>query len=182
MTNFITDQLITLVSNQFQIDWNGLHGVSHWARVYENGLRLAESTGADPKVLQLFALFHDSRRLSEGTDPDHGARGAQLAKLHRDVLIVLADEEFDLLCTACRLHTQARTHDNITVQTCFDADRLDLGRVGKTPDPQFLCTEAAKDPKIIAWATDRSISGFVPENILGELLFSRAPGSKVSRL
>jgi hypothetical protein len=33
---------------------------------------------------------------------------------------------------------------DITVQTCWDADRLDLPRVGIQPLPQFLCTEAAK--------------------------------------
>jgi uncharacterized protein len=45
---------------------------------------------------------------------------------------------------------------NITVQTCWDADRLDLGRVGTTPDPRYLCTAAAKQSDIIEWALRRS--------------------------
>lgn len=167
MASVLSTQLISAVKQQFQLNWNGIHGVKHWARVYENGLQLAESTGANRKVVKLFALFHDSQRLSENWDPDHGPRGAYLAELFRGKLFELPDKEFDLLFTACSLHTQAKTHADITVQTCFDADRLDLGRVGKTPDPKFLCTGTARDPKAIEWANQRSINGFAPDNILG---------------
>ena len=55
----------------------------------------------------------------------------------------------------------------VTVQTSFNADRLDLGRVGKLPNPEFLCTEAAREPKTIEWANQRSLNGFVPDNMLG---------------
>jgi uncharacterized protein len=167
MDSIVSNQLVLAIKDEFQLNWNGIHGVSHWARVYENGLQLAESTGANKKVVKLFALFHDSQRLNESWDPDHGQRGARLAELLKGKLFDLPNEEFDLLFTACSLHTQAKTHIDRTVQTCFDADRLDLGRVGKTPDPKFLCTEAAKDPSTIEWATQRSISGYVPDNILG---------------
>lgn len=165
----INIELIAAIKNQFEVDWNGIHGVSHWARVYENGLHLAECTRANKRVVRLFAVFHDSRRFSEGEDLEHGPRGAHLAKLYRGKYYDLPDDdEFDLLYTACSLHTQAKTHVNITVQTCFDADRLDLARVGKIPDQKFLCTEAAKDPKTIEWAIQRSMTGFVPESILGQ--------------
>ena len=167
MSTIITIELITVVQKQLPINWRGTHGLSHWARVYENGLRLAAVTGADPKVVELFALFHDSRRLTDGQDPEHGPRGAKLAEALRGKYYQLSDERFDLLFLACRLHTSAKTHEDITVQTCFDADRLDLGRVGKTPDPEFLNTEAAKDPKRIAWSTGQSINGVVPKNVLG---------------
>jgi uncharacterized protein len=167
MTGALSTQLISAIKEQFQLNWNGIHGVSHWARVYENGLQLAESTGANRRVVKLFALFHDSRRVSESSDPDHGPRGAHLAELLRGKLFELPTKEFDLLFTACSLHTQAKTHADITVQTCFDADRLDLGRVGKTLDIKFLSTAAARDLKTIEWANQRSINGFVPDNILG---------------
>jgi len=48
------------------------------------------------------------------------------------------------------------THADLTIQTCFDSDRLDLGRVGTRPDPALLCTEAAKTRKMIDWAMKRS--------------------------
>jgi uncharacterized protein len=31
-----------------------------------------------------------------------------------------------------------------TIGTCWDADRLDLGRVGARPDPKYMSTEARK--------------------------------------
>ena len=55
-----------------------------------------------------------------------------------------------------------------TIQTCWDADRLDLGRVGITPDPSWLCTEAAKRPEVIAWADGRARFGLVPECVTTE--------------
>jgi hypothetical protein len=52
----------------------GSHGLTHWARVLENGLRLAPATGANVTVVALFAVFHDARRLNDGRDPGHGER------------------------------------------------------------------------------------------------------------
>jgi uncharacterized protein len=130
--------------------------------VLENGLRLAEETGADIAVVQLFAVLHDSQRQNEGSDPNHGPRAAEFALTLRGGLIELPDREFRLLQHACAGHTHERTHSNITIQTCWDADRLDLGRVGITPDPFYLCTEAAKRPKLLSWADGRGTLGVVP--------------------
>ena len=167
MLGIVSKDLVRAIKDQFQINWQGIHGLSHLARVWENGIHLAETTGANKKVVQLFAVFHDSRRLNENCDPEHGPRGALLAEMWRGKYYDLGDEEFDLLFTACSLHTQAKTHVERTIKTCFDADRLDLGRVGKIPDPKFLCTEAAKDNKTIEWAIQRSISGYIPEILFG---------------
>src|SRR5262249_18595463 len=52
------------------LPWGGDHGVAHWARVCENGLRPAEGTRANIEVVRLFAVLHDSRRIDERTDPD----------------------------------------------------------------------------------------------------------------
>jgi hypothetical protein len=46
---------------------------------------------------------------------------------------------------------------DITAQTCWDADRLDLGRVGTTPKAEYLCTNAARDPDMIEWAHGRAV-------------------------
>jgi uncharacterized protein len=164
-------QLLAAIIDQMTINPCGVHGLSHWARVLDNGQRLAEHTGANRQVVELFALFHDSRRLSEDIDPQHGPRGAELAEhMHRNGLLGLDEQLLLLLLTACRLHTSARTHTDATVRTCFDADRLDLARIGKTVNPEYLCTEAAKDQSTIAWASERSATGFVPDNILGHAL------------
>ena len=134
----------------------GIHGASHWARVLENGRRLCEATGASFEVVTLFAIFHDSRRWNDGDDPRHGSRGAELAASLRGSLFELGDSDFASLHHACEHHTAGLTEAELVVQVCWDADRLDLGRVGISPQPRRLCTEAARDPAMIAWADGRA--------------------------
>jgi uncharacterized protein len=155
--------IVAEILTGYTLPVRGFHGVVHWARVLENGIKLAETTGANASVIQLFAVFHDSRRENEGTDPDHGRRGAALAAEFRGRLFELSDAEFALLDRACEWHTEGRTDPDVTVRTCWDADRLDLGRVGIVPSPMYLCTPAAKSPKLIDWAYARSIKGFEPD-------------------
>jgi uncharacterized protein len=146
----------------YALPWSGDHGVAHWARVLENGLRLAEETGAIVEVVQLFAVLHDSRRRTENSDRDHGPRAAEFARTLRGRLFDLSDQDFGLLHRACAGHTHERTHPDVTIQTCWDADRLDLGRVGITPNPRRLCTEVARRPATIEWADRRATLGVVP--------------------
>jgi uncharacterized protein len=172
----ITTQLIEAIRNQYLLPWNGIHGIGHWARVHENGLCVAERhVDVNTKVVELFAIFHDAKRTNEGFDKGHGYRGAEFAKKLRGSLFELSDEEFDLLYTACCFHTDGYTEFDITVQTCWDADRLDLGRVGITPHPRYLCTSAAKDPALIAWADSRVRQGTVPQFAI-ENWFANSPG------
>jgi len=160
--------IVQAILEEYTLDWHGCHGVAHWARVLDNGLRVAEETGAKVEVIQLFAVFHDSRRLNESTDPDHGQRGADLAAQFRGLLFDLADHDFKLLYRACAGHTHERTHPNLTIQTCWDADRLDLGRVGIIPHPSRLCSEPAKRQDTITWAHERASSWVVPEFVAEE--------------
>lgn len=124
---------------------HSVHGPDHWRRVERNGLILATRTGAIVPVVRLFALFHDSQRVNDFTDPDHGARGAELAKSLRGKLFDLSDGHFELLHEACVGHTDGHHHENPTIGTCWDADRLDLGRVGIVPDPRFMSTKFAAE-------------------------------------
>lgn len=142
----------------------GYHGVLHWARVTENGLRIAVENGGDAEVVRLFALFHDARRVNEHIDDGHGGRGAELAASLRGSLVRLEDARFELLYEACRLHTDGVTEADATLGACWDADRLDLGRVGITPRRRFLCTDAAHD--LLEWAHDRAVDGYSPEDLL----------------
>jgi uncharacterized protein len=155
--------ILDAVLEDYALPWDGDHGVAHWARVFENGLRLAEETGANVEVVQLFAVLHDSRRINEATDPDHGPRAAEFARTLRGRWFDLPDHEVQLLYRACAGHTHERTHPDVTIQTCWDADRLDLGRVGITPHPNRLCTAAAKRPATIRWADGRASLHVVPE-------------------
>jgi uncharacterized protein len=152
----ISDALLARIRSEFAIEWDGLHGMSHWLRVHENGLWLAERTGASLVVVELFAFFHDSKRRSNGRDPEHGPRAAEFVRSLRDQLIVLPDDDFEHLVFACAYHTDGLIEADATVQTCWDADRLDLGRVGIRPKANYLCTAAARDPQAIEWAWARS--------------------------
>lgn len=155
-------RILLTILDQYVLPLNGDHGVAHWARVLENGLRLAEMTGADVEIVTLFAVFHDSRRFNEGTDPEHGQRAADFARDLRGRAFDLPDREFRLLHRACAGHTRERTHPDVTIQTCWDSDRLDLGRVGIVPHPDRLCTEAAKSHEMISWANGRACFRVVP--------------------
>ena len=96
-------------------------------------------------VVKLFAAFHDCCRMDEYEDPEHGPRAAEFViELAFKGIIKISAVELGLLVEAIRYHSEGRTKADITVQTCWDADRLDLGRVGVTPSARWLCTDAAK--------------------------------------
>lgn len=139
------DKLIQTVSAQFALSAGPSHGPDHWKRVEQNGLWLSTQTGADVFVVRLFAWFHDSRRENDYTDPDHGARGAAYAAAERGVLFDLEDEAYDKLIHACIWHTDGPSSDDLTIGTCWDADRLDLGRVGIIPSAAFMSTAFGRE-------------------------------------
>ena len=153
----IDRELVRVVREQFALEWNGIHGAPHWARVRETGLRLAERTKANPKVVELFAFLHDSKRLNDDRDPEHGARAARFARTLAGSAFELEAADLDLLVAACQDHSDGFTVGDIRVRTCWDADRLDLGRVGIKPHRDRLCTEAARDPAVLEWAYRRSL-------------------------
>ena len=122
----IEPKLMHTIIEGYTLPVLGTHGLSHWARVLENGLKLAEQTGANKQVVALFAVFHDARRQNETIDPGHGARGGELASQLRSKYLDLGEDDFELLVTACAHHTDGMVDGDVTVQTCWDADRLDL--------------------------------------------------------
>ena len=160
----IYPELIQAILQQYRSSWKGLHGARHWARVWENGLKLANYTGAKTGVVELFAVFHDACWVDDEWDDSHGRRGADLAALLRGKYFELNDHDLGFLKYACCFHTSGLTEGDITVQTCWDADRLDLGRVGIHPDKSKLCTDAAKMPEMIAWANERAGNEDIPNN------------------
>ena len=123
----------------------------------------------------MFAVFHDSQRVMEQTDPSHGLRGASFAAELRGKLFDLNDDDFDLLFVACVGHMDRPTDDDVTVQTCWDADRLDLGRVGAEIDPLWL-GEATVDEhaEIMEWADRRAKAHAIPELIRRDWGISQA--------
>lgn len=152
----ISQELLDTIRGGFALDLDGIHGEAHWGRVCDNGLRLAEQTGADVEIVVLFAYLHDSKRLNDGWDREHGRRAAEFVRSLQGVFLDLAEERLERLIYACAHHSNGLTEADATVQTCWDADRLDLGRIRIRPKSCYLCTPAAKDATMIEWAFQRS--------------------------
>jgi uncharacterized protein len=150
-------RLIRVLREQFRLDWRGIHGAPHWARVRRNGLLIAKENGARTDVVECFALLHDSHRIHDDADRRHGARAADyVTRIHEEYLR-LDRQGLDMLVHACEFHSDGLMEADITVQTCWDADRLDLGRVGIRPSPRHLCTPLAREASVLDSAYLRSV-------------------------
>jgi uncharacterized protein len=136
--------LLKHILEHFKISRDGDHGPGHWARVRLHGLKVGSARGADMLVVELFAFLHDSQRLNEYSDRLHGARAADFAVALNGRFFDLKAEQLDKLCHAIRHHSGGDVHTCATVQSCWDGDRLDLGRVGIKPHRDYLSFEASE--------------------------------------
>lgn len=155
----VSAEFFDFLVQSHKLGHDGFHGKDHWLRVLNNAREIAAGTGANLRVLELFAVLHDSQRQNENHDPEHGLRAAAYAAELRNKWFELTDDEMELLVEACRFHSDGLIDAHATVQACWDADRLDLGRVGVRPDPHLLCTSFAKRPEVIEAAYLRSRQG-----------------------
>lgn len=139
-----------------------LHGPEHWRRVADYGRDLAERMNlpaTDVHNVHIFAWTHDLARVSDRSDPEHGVRGAHLfldiaahtfpeASALDRTRIAAAIEHHNTGMTA---DTAVRTghidipetDDNALIDfigCCWDADRLDLLRLGRFPHPERMST------------------------------------------
>jgi len=124
-----------------------LHGPGHWEQVERNAVKLAKRTpGCDLEVARLFAILHDCRRQNEGSDGMHGERAADFAQdLHDKGMLDIDLEQLAKLKYAMQFHNAGMVNHDPTIGVCWDADRLDLPRVGTRPVAEMLCTQAGKD-------------------------------------
>lgn len=133
------------------------HGPSHWARVEAHALVISQSLGISPLVPALFALVHDSQRINDNADPWHGSRAARFVREHRTHLFsFLSESDWMILQEACEKHSDGLVSENPILQACWDADRLDLGRVGIKPAPAYMGSAFAKRPEVIKFAWEQT--------------------------
>jgi uncharacterized protein len=156
-SEILNQNFFNYLARNFHLNHTGIHGYDHWLRVLHNGRLISEENGSNLKVVELFSLIHDSQRVNDQNDPKHGERAAIFAESLRTKWFNITDSEMQLLQDACILHSEGMTDNNITLQTCWDADRLDFGRTGLRPDPEKLCTNFAKRPLILEEAYQRSV-------------------------
>jgi uncharacterized protein len=102
----------------------------------------------------------------ETTDPQHGQRAAEYAfTIGLGLGFYLDAAELMLLAVACARHELGEVTDDPTVGACWDADRLELARLGWQPLAHLLSTEAALDPGVQAGAWLRGTAWVVdPED------------------
>ena len=150
--------LLDASRERFVLDPEGYHGPTHWQRVYLNASLICEAEGMDPLVARCFAFLHDACREDEGRDSGHGARAAHFAVELRERGGVLPLEElgFERVVQACRHHSGRLVTLDPEVMACWDADRLDLLRVGYVPDPARMHTAFAQRAETIRAACDRA--------------------------
>ena len=156
VSEVVTQEFLDHVASIYKMDHFGFHGIEHWLRVLFNGRLIANAVMANVKVVELFCLLHDTQRQNEDFDPEHGLRAAQYAESARNVWFEVTDAEMWQLTEALAHHSSGQTFSHPTVQACWDADRLDLARVGTRPDPQYLCHSFSKRPDVIDAAIQRS--------------------------
>ena len=90
--------------------------------------------------------------------PVAGMRAAKLIQGYFSSSIKLRVDERNILIEAVTGHNNGFVDGDITVQICWDADRLDLMRAGIRPIAERLCTPAAKSPAMIEKAIKRSLA------------------------
>ena len=152
----LSQDLLNHLLDQFPLGKSTVHGEDHWMRVLYNGRMLAKETGANLNVVELFAIIHDCQRDNDNYDLEHGRRAAEYVNDIKDSWLKINEKETELLIEACKYHSDGFIEADITVQTCWDSDRLDLGRVGIKPLADKLCTKAAKKNEVIEAAYRRS--------------------------
>ena len=122
-----------------------MHGLDHWYRVWKNALLLSSGDrSVDMDVVALYALFHDSMRLNDGADIDHGNRAWRLWESYKarneSIVDIFNHRQEELLFEAIVEHSNGLRTTNPTIAICWDADRLDLHRKALWPDARFMST------------------------------------------
>lgn len=139
---------------------DSIHGPPHWRRVSRLGLRVARLEGADMLVVALFAACHDVARTHDGRDLEHGPMAAQWVGRDLTSQLTLDERRLETLLEAITRHTDGEVSDDPTIGACWDADRLDLVRIGFPMNPAMLSTAAARSSSLQRsaarlWARDR---------------------------
>lgn len=143
---------------------NGMAIIEETPALRSNAFRL---------TMILFALFHDVRRETEGHCSQHGKMASMYlmkglsAEIAEWLYPSFGTDCVSLAAYACELHTicdvpsrspllrrdqaispimgKLSESEALIIGACLDADRLDLERVGITPDPFYLFTPIAND-------------------------------------
>jgi len=119
-----------------------IHGISHLRRVAITAGRIAASIGEDVESAVVAGFLHDCARSDDGGGTRHAHDSAVLAKK----LLSRFYPHLDTvrLCDAIARHADGETTEDLLAACVWDADRLDLTRLGIEVDPDLLSTTVAR--------------------------------------
>lgn len=128
------------------------HGPRHWAQVMRNVERIhAARPDANLAIGRAFAVLHDCCREHEVDDPEHGERAAAFVKelVREDKMLFrrelgLGLDQVRVLCDAIAGHNRGEVSTDATIGMCWDADRMDLPRVGIVPNAKLFSLPETK--------------------------------------
>jgi len=134
------ERLLTEARDGAVLAHEPMHGERHWRAVAWAGLRISElRPDLSRIILVAFGLLHDCRRETDDWDPDHGARAARVALRSRPLKRLAGVEGRELVAEACRLHERGPiTPASAQIGACWDADRVNLVRLGFSLDPRYF--------------------------------------------
>ena len=144
-----------------------LHGPAHWSRVRRFGFLLADQQQLNERqtrCVEVFSWTHDLARVDDGGGNQHAIDGAvHCFAVMEAVFPDLDDLQQQLVSTAIRFHSDGLTADEAYFQglldidgwsedavieavgAAWDADRLDLLRLGIEPLRRFMSTSGWRD-------------------------------------
>ena len=115
-----------------------IHGELHWRAVSQAGIEIAKLNGGRTEIAMAFGLIHDSQRLCDDWDPEHGLRAAKWASKSKRLLDLIGKDGRDIVAAAARDHEKGKVTQDRNIGTCWDADRINLWRVGLMPHADFF--------------------------------------------
>lgn len=140
-----------------------LHGVAHWTRVHRYGLLLAETlelSESEKIAVALFGWTHDLARTDDGGGNQHSIDGAEyVAHVTNTLFSDFPKDTLTIVQNAIRYHSDGMNAEEAlyslslandsswsrsailnTIGCCWDADRLDLLRLGIVPRESKMST------------------------------------------
>jgi len=146
-----------MAMRRFALGQDSYHGPAHWKRVLANGRFISSHLNLNSDFIHHFAWLHDCCRENESYDPQHGTRAASFAKELYKKEIQLTPMLFEKLIFTLEHHNKGKVSDDLQIGACWDADRLELGRVGIYPDAKYMSTPLGKNGSLIDLCYERSI-------------------------
>ncbi len=164
-------QVMKKIIDEFYIKESFIHGTPHWSRVFYYGHHLSELNDFDKENIAFFSIFHDSKRINDGYDPEHGIRGAEFFKTF-DKIINVSNEQKEIIYEACKVHNYLKQADSLEVGLCLDSDRLDLWRVGLEPDDDYLHLPQSKKDNLKNFTYDMILENELSTSLSDKILAS----------